>query len=829
MARSDLLTGIEWVVACLTPSDIAPHPNFRVDSVSPVELFALLVELEVAEFDDYLDRLDSGKDFARGASAELLSAARESLGSETQRQAMNRLLELAQSPEPPLGIRVAAVLLGAVAASELDELDLAVDALKRLHEPMHVYATNSNASAKLLGAVLAQQLAVRLLELGEIDQAYRYADEAFQTLNLKGMELWDEFPVSRGIAWDSRQSQARAAELIRGNAMSARAFLADDSSNEWIDVVRSPAPSSETRPLRTTLRGLTTLIDEKFRERFEVGGSSRTLRIGGDPVLQPLYAALMHAELAGSLSEIGKLRELIGQTLMLRSLDEDLGASVAEAIRLLRQSDSETSLKRLLRSIRIHGPIEVIGDAGSRLLATKAPTMSVSQADLYLIEAAADLLPVPLKSKAIAVALAYPSTKSDRRLGQAASARWKKLEDSLRVVATLLPESNADDFTARQVLAWLKDFGVEKNSLTFSAAVKVAEAVRWGRVSNKVLHGWRQWISDLGEYADAGKLDFLRLAEVLDAPLNLAEILAPEGPEYVTWVVNRKLSGKHVSSTELSMSIEICARYLLEDVERADRGVIEGHLYSPAELSAYLIAKCDATELWDPLVKFLINPGVAAWDKVSALNRLAYSPLVIPDAIRAMILEGQPTILRTRGAARFGPKVNMLPSAWRKFALANGLISLSSAQMDIITDAASRYTELRSAAAESAAFFSDRSPEADWPAVLLLQLSQDQDSSVRAAAARNLAYISSRASVTQIVVQERVHQLLFEPGVGLPMAILRGLLRSAEQQSGNSENGFWWTSHVMGLVQSHPSSLIRANASRLLSSTSRPGGEDNNE
>lgn len=824
MAGFDVLTGVEWVVACLAPRDIAPHPNFRVSSVTPLELFALLIELEVADFEEYQSGLEPTNYPARDASLELLNAARATLESGTQRDGMLRLFEMAQKPQSSFGIRVAAALMAAVVASELDEFEQAVHFLKSLLEQARNYATTVNGSTKLLRAALAQQLAIRLLESGDIEQAYSYSNEAYQTLSLEGDELWDHFSVSQGISWDSRQSQVRVAELLRGNAMALRAFLGDDSSNEWVDVVRSSPSIAELPPIRGTLRGLAHLVDEKFRERFEASGSSRTLRIGGDPVLQPMYAALMHAELAGSLSEIRKLRELIGQTLMLRSADEDLSHSVAEAIRLLRQSDSETSLKRLLRTIRIHGPIEVIGDSGSRLLANKESLNHISQADLYLIEAAADLLSPPMRSKAIEAALAYPIASSDRRLGPSASARWKKLEDSLRVTSILLPESDADDTTARQVLIWAKKFRVERQSLTFSAVVKLAEAVQWDRVSQETVYGWRKWLSNLSASFDAGKLEFLRLAEVLGAPLNSREILIPEDSEYVAWLVNRNLSGRPISSTELAAAVQICAKELIKDVELANKGTIEGHLYSPAELAAYLIAACGAIELWDPLNKFLANPRVAGWDKVAALNRLTYSPLNIPDEIRAQIREAGAAMLSAKASDRLGPRVNMLPSAWRKFAVVNSFISLNSAQLDIIADAASPHAQLRAAAADIAALFLDRSPGVDWPAVLLLQISRDQNSSVRAAAARNLAYISTQDLVAQQAVQERVRQLLFEPGVGLPMAILRGLLRSVEQQYRSFEDADWWVSDVTRLSRSHPSSLIRGRALRLLSSTSSLGG-----
>src|SRR5881227_113868 len=118
MVGSDNLH-IEWLVACLSPGDIAPHRNFKSDSAQGAELLALVTQFQLQEYETYRDLAqdtdqNSPALVQRNAVPE---AARLALDATTIVDGLQQLVNAAEDEHLALGERAAAALLASVASN----------------------------------------------------------------------------------------------------------------------------------------------------------------------------------------------------------------------------------------------------------------------------------------------------------------------------------------------------------------------------------------------------------------------------------------------------------------------------------------------------------------------------------------------------------------------------------------------------------------------------------------------------------------------------------------------------------------------------------------
>src|SRR5918999_3612737 len=98
MNRSHSTLQVEWLIACLSPGDIAPHPNFKASQVGGPGLLALITQFQWREFETYREAISDeadSKSLGR-RSDQFLNAARRVLESETIVEGRRELKVLAE-------------------------------------------------------------------------------------------------------------------------------------------------------------------------------------------------------------------------------------------------------------------------------------------------------------------------------------------------------------------------------------------------------------------------------------------------------------------------------------------------------------------------------------------------------------------------------------------------------------------------------------------------------------------------------------------------------------------------------------------------------------
>jgi hypothetical protein len=806
---------VRWIVACLSPSDIAPHPNFRTDRVDDAELLALIVRMQWQEYESYRELNEDEKIPVR--SRRILDAARRALDSETIHEGLRELIRVASDENLSLGERGAAALLAANADSELDVPDAHIALLDHLASLMVASAGSFEDSRKLASAILLQQCAFRAFEAGRTDTSRQYAGQVLSALARIGSD-WEEFPVSRGVSWSSQVSQTRLAELIIGNAKSLLAGSADIRDDSWVEIVKAPYPAASTRSVRDAFSGLAATIEEVFKDNFASTKRARRL-MQRDNVLRPLYSSLLHAELSGDVSDASRMRNVVGNILAVRSaLDESLTATRLEALRLLRQADSTDHLQRLLTKMRAHGPLEAIREAAEKVVDARREQDYVTSSDLALIDQAADLLSPAYTNDAIELAFRYARQPYDGRLKRLHSALWKQIETALRSVNLLISGNSDVDFSyiVRAVVDLVADSEAVGDQFVVSALAALSPNVRLDAVPENDKDAWVALAGLGSEPASALAVDRLRiyLAAGQVPPRQISANLASH--EFVVALINGWLGD--AGPEDLDKASDIVSRTLQTVQSEASRGAYTVYSWSPFSLAAILITRFSRFELWPILIDVLSDPNVANDGKYDVIRLLAERVPTrdVAASLRDHLPEGRIPEFTEQGNSLFSVPLGQLNATRRSFHLAYDLERPSSLQESILGDIGARDASIRAESATSCLFSVIADSRLEWPVVLLLQLSYDQAPVVQGNAARALAYLSALVNVSFLEsICQRVETLLSAPGTSGVMSVLRGLYEAAESSSIPSAV-LRFKESLTVVAREHPSRAVRDAAREVL-------------
>ncbi|MFG2102797.1 hypothetical protein ACGFJ5_19595 [Micromonospora echinaurantiaca] len=813
---------IEWVVACLSPGDVAPHPNFRTDHVSGAELLALIAQFQWQEYEAYVELSAQNLETASLRAEPVLDAARRALDARTVSDGLAALVEVANSERKSFGQRAAAALLAAATASELDRPESQIELLYDLA----VVISNSNAgspsSRRLAVAVLLHQCAFRALESNRLQDSRHFAEQAYSRLHGLGDD-WDEFPVSKGISWSPVDSQRRLAELIDGNAKALLVTTGDRLDPSWTGIVRSPFPAASVSAVRDTTNALTTVTEETFKQSYPTNRRVRTFG-GRDTPLRLLYSSLLHAELTGNRGETARLRKLLGEVLAVRLAGGHApgdSTRYTEAIRLLRQADSEDLLRRFLLAIRMQGPLDTLRDAAESLIEIRETQQFITSSDLAILDRAADLIAPEHSLRAVGLAVRYAGLPRDGRVAGSRVAKWKRVETSLKVVSALVAGNGQIDMAeVVRLVMQIQDLeGLAGEQFVLSALANLTDTVEWDSVPSRLRAEWARLF--YLDSADGLAIDALAAFSSLgqQAPDDVRGRLA--GHELVAALIGGLL-GERPSTRDLERAVETVTDTLRKVQKDAARGQFVGYSWSPFLMAARLISRFSRNELWLPLVDALTDPSVARDEKMRALTAL------ITDRHRVSM----PPIVQERLSAWSAPDVRddprdlfLVPSenfdgVWRNFCLAYDLTNPSESRASVLRDAGSRESAIRIAAVDSCFLAAVKDPSAEWPQVLLLQLSHDRDSSVRNRVSRGLGFLStSPAVVLRGAIAERLAALLKEPGISIPMGALNGLIEAAQQEGPSRD--LWCKESLRLLMAEHPSRYLREAAKAALESHSQ--------
>ncbi|MEV5967773.1 hypothetical protein AB0L70_38760 [Kribbella sp. NPDC051952] len=814
---------IEWLVACLSPGDVAPHPNFKSDSANGAELLALVVQFQWQEYATYRDLSEDGQENQPGTPIEryaIPDAARQALESVSILEGLDRLVAEAEDDELALGERAAAALLAAVSSSELDKPDAYVSLLAELASVIQNSSLGGSSSRNLATGILLQQCALQSLQSGRKSEARAFASRVVETLaDLDGE--WDDFAVSRGISWTAAASQRRLSELTTSNARSLLVNTGDHLDRSWTEIVRAPFPNAAVRPVQDALSAMTTVVDEVFKQKYSSRGRQSIVLGGGDSALQLLYSSLLNAEVTGNMARTARLRQTMGNVFAIRlSGEPNYEEWHEEAIRLFRQGDSEDHLRPFLDNLRAQGSFATIKIAAERLIDTRNGQDFITSADLALIDFAADLISTLHSDRGLGLAIRYAGQNASGRVKGSHAADWSLVEKSLKTANAIVSGNRKVDmeYIASSALK-LVDFPTSAaDQLIFSALARLASNINWAAVSADVRTEWAETVRVASQSPNVLAIDCTRVYAALDAPKPKEVLSRLDGLEHVAASVEGLL-GEPASSADLDKAVETVGSTLDSMRQDAANGVYSGYTWSPLALATYLIASHGRTDLWPRLTGALTDPMLPNDGKLDALDVLmhhAWSLKLPPEVKSELASKSIPWAGQGPDHTFFALPEGQFDAACRSFYLAFDIGTPEKMQMATLRDVASRESRVRAEAARTCFFAAVSAPALEWPEIILMQLSHDQDPRVMRNASKWLAYLSVLPDLAlKRAVADRVSSLLGRPGLAVALGALDGLAAARRDQA-LSPDALWCEQEVRALFDFHGSRIVRDSAEAVL-------------
>ncbi|MFC6158917.1 hypothetical protein [Kribbella jiaozuonensis] len=814
---------IEWLVACLSPGDVAPHPNFKSDSAKGAELLALVVQFKWREYATYRDLSEDGQENQPGTPIEryaIPDAARQALESVSILDGLNRLVAEAEDDELALGQRAAAALLAAISSSELDKPDAYVSLLAELASAIQDSTLGGSSSRNLATGILLQQCAFQSLQSGRKSEARAFASKVVETLADLDDD-WDDFAVSRGISWNAAVSQRRLTELTTSNARSLLVNTGDHLDRSWTEVVRAPFPNAAARPVQDALSAMTTVVDEIFKQKYSPRGRQGIILGGGDTALQLLYSSLLNAELTGNMARTARLRQTVGNVFAVRlSSEPNYLEWYEEAIRLFRQGDSEDHLRPFLDNLRAQGSFATIKLAAEKLIDTRNSQEFVTSADLALIDFAADLISTLHCDRGLGLAIRYASQNASGRVKGSRAADWSLVEKALKTANAIVSGNRKVDmeYIASSTLKLVDFPRSAADQLIFSAMARLASKINWPAVSVDVRAEWAKTVEVASQSPDVLAIDCIRVYAALDAPKPKEVLSRLDGLEHTAALIEGLL-GEPPSSADLDKAVETVGSTLDSMRQDAVNGVYTGYTWSPFAMAAYLIASQGRTDLWPRLTAALSDPALPNDGKLDALDALMSHawPLKLPPEVKSELTSKSiPWAGHDLDHTFFALPEGQFDAACRSFYLAFDIATPEEMQMATLRDVGSRESRVRSEAARACFFAAVSAPALEWPEIILIQLSHDQDPRVMRNVSKWLAYLSVLPDLALgNAVADRVISLLARPGLAVALGALEGLAAARRDQALTPET-LWCEQEVRALFDLHGSRIVRDSAETVL-------------
>jgi len=787
------LNDITWVLSCLSPWAVSPHPNFSETKVSPDRLLALVTE---RRFRREADRYSDGLDSEAAWDFRLVSAAEDSLWLHTQPTAVQRLVSLTEDRHLPAEARCAAALFAAVGLSELERQEEAIRLLSRLLDELGEDDSGSALSRQLVSSTLHAQIAMRLLDVGRRSEALAWSTRGIEILSTKTPHVDLGIELSMGISWKARRVVDDALTSVRAHLLGTRARSEELDGESWVDVVRQRRSWPDTRALGVAAHRDASFIAETYESRL--GAHRGRITMGkGDVTFELGAEALLIAELSGDSNSVTGHREALGRYRLLRARDLDR-FEASEALRLLRTARSKDSLEMGLDWVRARGPLSAVEDAANAILKRRTLRERLDEFELAILADAADLLKPRDLARAIAAIIAV-------HLSGQATLRSIEIEKAWRALARLLPESGRDSKVIAQVLRAVRH-NVHSFPSTTSAMCQVVEAAEWGEVATGVRQGLVEWAQTVPTEADLHDLAMtvLRVAGVV-----------PEGgisPVEATF----RLLDDESTDTQADPSIVMFFIEQLGSIVQEARGsrIAFGGIDMPA-LATALALRWDDRKLWHAIESVLIDGNVDAYFKRLTLDSLARTndrpPKYFVDALRS----NWNTVSNPKRDRLFSPvrQDGVFVEAIRA-AASLGLASRDELMRQTLKLTASSDPEAQLQGARTIAYVAAMYESPEWAHALLLQLSVHEDPNVGAAAARGLVATRRMGSALASTVEDRVIEILGADGLRRPLYALheyQAALRRTQQRLSRRE-----VDVISSISENHSSRILRGAAAEVL-------------
>lgn len=801
---------LAWLVALLSPRDIAIHPNYasRETVTGPACLalltssqFAALTRLQESEQWRALLDVDPQGCLAIGAVREAFSVGSVETGAEQLRGISIDLI----ADRPALAV-VCAVISSACYA-EVDRDELARQVLQVAIERIQ---TRKGGSALILSGVLLANLSLRQLDQGHATSA-ETARLASATLNDVKVDTLPRFPLSLGVEWDSATSLSNIINLLANGCVHHEASFSSDIQPR-LDLIRKPSPVLVQRLRGRVATGFQKHVENELSDLLQSRGVSWSDE-GPDGDAE-LCEALFMAEFSGH-PVARNYRHLLGMHRFLRGTATGQEWLVRESLRLIRQSGDKKKLVAVLNAVRNRGPLVALQGEAMQIGTRRTTGPLLRDVELQVLSAGAYLLGRKAASEQMRVLLntADYRVAATPRSAQLSSVRLSAL---WRAVIPLSVAAGEPSRAARALFDEVRNAWPDE-ALDYEYSIIIGQLGRDAWSDPGLQRTVERWASS--DAASAGHPQArkaFRRALDLAAP-HLEPGLGHEEAldlETVQRLIDRSLVHPTIEfpQARVEAAESLILGVMAQTREAAARGQYSLGGIAECELGVALALMADRRALWSSICEYLCDPRVQRADKSSAIDRMIRAFRDIPPIV-AELLEGRSAQLLDGGpemSLRSAPAP--FPEGLRLCAVL-GLLGSTEVLDQTGRLLGERSPGIRRAGAEVLLDLLAASFDYPWLSTSAMLLSHDRDTEVRATAGRALTQLKDYGEVGVDAATSRMISLLDEDGYLIPNSILVGLLDNPTALNGRLRT------KVQAVAATHIDASARRHADELISKT----------
>ncbi len=611
------------LLAVLAPSQVAPHPNFSEEVLTPPAALAAVALArgrgrERAGSRSAAPRHNEDRPWAVVAAAEgavLLGTAAAGVG---------QLQELLRSSTDTCEVATLAVLL----RHALTDLDDYRGAEETCEAALRSVGGTTSLEEPLGRAVVLLQLAAAKAEVGSFGSAREYLGDAKAALDACGGPQ-QVVVLSRGARMSAPGVYRMVVQGLQRVVQRNGASWEEDWARR-VDMVRMPLDPYE-QERRLALGGVLDVLleDSLSRSAQQVGLDHTGVRhYLQDPVDSPLSAFLFATQASGDWSAAAQASRLLGSARYFWHGREPL--SDREALRLARHGRDDKLAGRLARLVRSAGPLSALKAEVDFLASPRVPAPQV-QARMAVLRAGAPMLNPSDANELVLKLLEGAALDANPYPG----ASLNLLHEEWRSAAAVVQAADNHDAVAHRLLQLVQGGGVvELGELAEQDLAAVVRGLDWGRVEAPTRSGWGEAL--VSREPNVGLRLSCQVAVELTRydPERALEALHMRVAEPMQSLVAASLveAARHVQVPGglLERASSAITKLLQRRLQDAVSGSYSYGGVDVAQLAAVLSIEQPAYAIWDALIKYLEEPAVPDRDKSSAwdfLSRLASGDL----------------------------------------------------------------------------------------------------------------------------------------------------------------------------------------------------------
>ncbi|MEW2064109.1 hypothetical protein AB0899_25650 [Streptomyces sp. NPDC007002] len=765
-----------WVMALLSPRDIAPHVNFKQESITYPAALALVVSGRYWEYENYRERDDRLPDLLNGEvfeneniESKFIRFTGISLLVAGQEEGVRQLEAMSRRRDLDAEMRAAAALMASLGFADMGINDKSVEVCADLY-------SEDLKLPELAKIAIALQVSLRHGEGGDYRKAEQWCSKARRHLDNPGDAVYPLFPLRRDHPSAPSDVIAKVWEGMEVSVADNQSMIEFYAFGKINFRQRFTQPSSQYWLEKDDHAGIAARL--YLKESFERYVRDPSMRVrprvisNEDRISRLLHAYWVECQLAGHWSFARQASELLGRERLLRPGE---GADLRdwyrrEGLARLRNSGSTDAFQQAVRSIREEGPLAALraelDDATRRL------ENQISRNDLIILQEAAPLLTghqADAVCESLLTSEAPPYTSAGPR-GASADALWN-------TIGRLAQEVSSGNFLVRSI----RERHRVRGSVVEMGMLRVLHKVDWKTVSKKETERWVHLIretEDSGndELLEAGLYKMMLLGqrdcyEILGSRIRSNGLTLGDAATLVDCYQagHRSLLLKHASEI-----IAVCREQVQRTRDEAARSS-----YGYGGINACLVGVLTSSvsadtgaEMWNDVTQFLLDPNVAFEEKSPVLDWLANRIDQVPDPVMSSVLSRSEKLRPGNTGMRFfGEDAS---AAWLRFLCSAKAMSQMDAISEFVSLSNSSEAFQRIEAAKSAKFVGR---VAD-PAIVvgcLLQMTANEEVVVRAEAAQGLTKFLTVNSDLGGLAAQRLTDLLDNDGFSVPFAVLRGL------------------------------------------------------